>query len=93
MSIQSDLCHGWSNDGYQWPEWMDRYDEPVVRATTNGRKKMHAPDLGADEPRPACEIGGRENNSFVGAERENIEGIYVECRRPECQEHFNGGGA
>lgn len=92
MSIQSDLGGGWSDDGYSWPEWMDRYDEPVVRATTRGEKKMHAPDLGADGPRPACVIGSRDSDSFVGAERANIEGFYTVCRRPECQEFFHGEG-
>lgn len=92
MSIQSDLGGSWSNDGFQWPDWMDRYDDAVVRATTRGEKRMHAPDLAADDPRPACVIGSRDSDSFVGAEREHLAGFYTECQRPECQEFFSDGG-
>lgn len=87
-TLQSDLGDGWDDDGFRWPDWMDSFDEPVVRATTKGRKKMHAPDLAVDAPRPACVVGSRDSDSFVGAERAHLDGFYTECERDECAEFF-----
>ncbi len=91
-TLQSDLGGGWGDDGFEWPDWMNRYDEPVVRATTKSEKKMHAPDLTADGPRPACVIGQRDSDSFVGADRAHLKGFYTECDRDECQQFFADGG-
>ena len=87
-SLQSGINNGWDDDGFCWPEWMDDFSEPVVRATTKSEKKMHAPDLTADGPRPACVIGARDSDAFVSAERENIQGFYTGCDREECRQWF-----
>lgn len=89
-SLQAGLGNGWGEDGFQWPDWLDGFDEPVVRTTTKSRKKMHAPDLTSDDPRASCEIGTREHQTFIVAEREHIEDFYTTCGRPECQQWFDG---
>lgn len=62
-SLQADLGDGWGDNGFQWPEWLDDFDEPVVRTTAKSWKKMHAPDLTAAEPQAACDIGNRGHQS------------------------------
>ncbi len=74
------------------PEWASGYDELVVRTTTNSRKAMHAPDLTAENPQPACVIGGRDTQSSVATERENLEGFYEPCDLDACRDWFRGGG-
>lgn len=90
-SLQTGIGSGWGDDGFEWPEWLDGYSDPVVRTGAKSRKKMHAPDLRADEKQPACVIGRRDTEQlFVVTEKANLEGFYSECGRPECREWFEG---
>ena len=73
------------------PDWATGYDELVVRTTTNSRKAMHAPDLTAESPQPACVIGERDSQSSVPTERDNLEGFYEPCDLDACRDWFRGG--
>lgn len=87
MTLQTGLADCWSETGFEWPDWLAGYDDPVIRCSTTSRKKMHAPDLRAASPRPACSTGQRDTEMlFVVAERANIEPIYADCGCPECQQ-------
>jgi len=83
--------NGWGADGYQPPQYLDDYDDPVIRSTRSSRKGMHAPDLRSEEVRPACDVGNRDTDmSWVADERDHLEGFYTVCGNPECQQFFGG---
>jgi len=90
-SLQSSLGgDGWGADGFQWPEWLDGYDDPVVRSFRSSRKRMHAPDLSSEDARPACRVGNRDDVKWTVDEMEHIEDFWSQCTRDECADWFGG---
>ncbi|WP_139172744.1 hypothetical protein [Halopelagius longus] len=42
------------NEADDLREWAQGYNEPVVEKKGGGQKRIHNPDLDADEPVPDC---------------------------------------
>lgn len=50
------------------PQWAADYDDPVV-VGKRGCPTFHEPDLDADEPRPVCRYGSRDDVNWNVRER------------------------
>lgn len=61
------------------PEWLQGYEDPVVRVRGNNSNKMHRPDPNASTPKPACNTQGNSGNYDV-IERVVLLGTYEPCR-------------